>query len=134
MKIWKASFAAALLVLPVSFGAFAETTINLAPTTQPGYGSYNPANPGYGGQPYPGGMIPGGVQQYYNNIMAPQGTPPSGQQPGMAMNGNNGQPAPQVQYHYKNPNPNIGGIPDDQLPQRLFHNIPPHYYGIVGEK
>lgn len=132
MNIWKASFAAALLVLPVSFGALAETSITVAPTTQQGYGSYNPANPGYGApQSYQNQMIPGGVQQYYNSIMAPPGTPPSGQQPGMAMNG---QPAPQVQYHYKNPNKNLGSIPDDQLPQRLFHNIPPHYYGAFGEK
>ena len=134
MKIWKASFAAALLVLPVSYGAFAQS-ITLAQPTPPTYGSYNPANPGYGGVPQPyQNAIPGGVQQYYNSIMSPAGTPPSGQQPATAMNGINGQPVPQVQYHYKNPNPNNGSIPDDQLPQRLFHDIPPHYYGVSGEK
>jgi hypothetical protein len=135
MKIWKASFAAALLVLPVSFGAFAATTVYPAPTT-PAYGSYNPSNPGYGVPQAYQGQVPGQVQQYYNNIMAPPGTAPPGQQQqqGAGMYGNNsGQAQPAVQYHYKNPNPNLGSIPDDQLPQRLFHNIPPHYYGALGD-
>ncbi len=73
-------------------------------------------------------MVPGQVQQYYNSVMAPPGTP--GQQP---YGNNSGQPQQQVQYHYKNPDPNVGGIPTDQLPQRLFHNIPAHYYGVLGD-
>ena len=137
MKIWKASFAAILLVLPVSSGAFADTSITLAPAApQPAYGSYNPSNPAYGALPpgYQNQMIPGGVQQYYNSIMSQGGAVPQGQQ-AMVMNGGTaGQQPVQVQYHYKNPNPNIGGIPDDQLPQRLFHNIPPHYYGAAGDR
>ncbi|HVV72906.1 MAG TPA: hypothetical protein VHI52_15635, partial [Verrucomicrobiae bacterium] len=112
MKIWKASFAATLLVLSLACGASAETVTLASGGPGTNYAGYPPP---YGtAQPYQGPMVPGQVQQYYNNVMAPPGTIPPGQQQAAGMYGNNsGQPQQQVQYHYKNPNPSIGGVPED---------------------